>query len=88
MLKQTLLTGWHFMRWFRLIVGIIIGVQAIQMHHPLAGFIAAFFIFQALSNTGCCGANQCSAPTHNSNKQNIEDVEFEEIEVPKLDKTS
>jgi hypothetical protein len=88
MLKQTLLTGWHFMRWFRLIIGIIIGVQAIQMHHPISGFIAAFFIFQALSNTGCCGTNQCSTPTGPANAQKIEDIAFEEVTVSKAKKLS
>ncbi len=88
MLKQTLLTGWHFMRWFRLIIGIIIGVQAIQMHHPISGFIAAFFIFQAVTNTGCCGTNQCTAPSRPVDAKNIEDIEFEEVVTTKLDKTT
>ena len=65
MIKQTLFTGWHFMRWLRLGIGIFIAIQAIQMQDPLSGFIAAFFLFQAATNTGCCGAGGCAVPTAN-----------------------
>ena len=34
-IKQTLFSGWHFMRWLRLIVGIIFIVQAVQVHDSL-----------------------------------------------------
>ncbi len=76
---QTLLTGWNFMRWMRLILGVVIAIQAIQMHDSLAGFIAAFFLFQVATNTGCCGASGCAVPTTKSKTNNIEDVEFEEV---------
>jgi hypothetical protein len=80
MTKQTLLTGWHFMRWFRLGIGVFIAVQAIQMHDPVSGFISVFFLFQALTNTGCCGANGCAVPTSaNINRSNVEEIEFEEL---------
>jgi hypothetical protein len=62
---QTLLTGWHFMRWFRLAISIFI--------------VCSFFLYQALTNTGCCGANGCAVPTAKNNITNIEDVSFEEV---------
>lgn len=76
MIIQTLLTGWHFMRWLRLGLGIFIAIQAIQNHDTLSGFIAAFFLFQAATNTGCCGSNGCAVPIK---KTNIEEIEFEEV---------
>ncbi len=79
MIKQTLLTGWNFMRWLRLGLGIFIAIQAIQNHDSLSGFIAAFFLFQAVTNTGCCGANGCAMPTTKKENYTIEDVEFIEI---------
>lgn len=78
MMINTLLTGWHFMRWLRLGLGIYIGVQAFQTHDALAGFISAFFLFQAFSNTGC-GANGCSTSVDMKSKEPIENVSFEEI---------
>lgn len=77
--KETLLTDWNFMRILRLALGIYIAVQAVETLSLLSGFVAAFFIFQAVSNTGCCGSNGCAVPTKKSNSDTIEDVEYEEI---------
>jgi hypothetical protein len=79
MIKQTLFTGWHFMRWLRLGLGIFIAIQAIQNHDLLSGFIAAFFLFQAVANVGCCGAGSCAVPVTKKNQDKIEKIEFEEV---------
>jgi len=79
MIKHMLFTGWHFMRWFRLIAGIIIGYQAIQFHDPIPGLIAAFFIYQAITNKGCCGTNNCVVPYTKVKEENIEEVTYTEI---------
>ena len=79
MIKQTLLTGWNFMRWLRLLIGVFIAVQAIQTQETFYGFIAAVFLFQALTNTGCCGANGCAVPTKKQDLDKIEAVDSEEI---------
>lgn len=77
-LKATLLNNWNFMRWLRLILGAYIGVQAILMRDPLSGLISVFFLYQAVTNTGCCGVNSCEAPLRNSDQEK-EVVQFEEI---------
>ena len=79
-MKATLFTGWHFMRWLRLVLGIVIGISAFQTHDNISGFVAAFFLFQAVTNTGCCGVSGC-ATTNVSEKQNAtsSEVEYEEI---------
>lgn len=77
--KETLLTGWHFMRFLRLGLGIYIAVQAVETQSILSGIVALFFIFQAITNTGCCGANGCAVPIKKSNSDKIEEVEYEEI---------
>jgi hypothetical protein len=60
MIKETLFSGWHFVRWLRLVLGIFIAMQAIETKDALSGLIAAFFLFQAVSNTGCCGTDSCA----------------------------
>ena len=60
-IKQTLFTGWYFMRWLRLLFGVIFMVQAIQMHDIMVGAIAGFFLVTAITNTGCCVAGSCAA---------------------------
>lgn len=61
-MKQLLLKNWHAMRWIRLIVGLFLVQQAIQYHEIFLGFMAVFFLFQALFNTGC-GLNGCDVST-------------------------
>jgi hypothetical protein len=76
--KENLLHHWHLMRVLRLGIGIFIAQQAIQNQDLLAGLIATFFLYQAISNTGCCGTNACIT-TPKKDQDNTKDVTFEEI---------
>lgn len=78
-IKQTLFTGWNFMRWLRLAFGVIFMAQAIQMHDTLIGLIAGFFLITAITNIGCCGAGRCAAPRQKATKDEMEEITFEEI---------
>lgn len=77
--KQTLLTEWNFMRFLRLGLGIYIAVQAVETLSLLSGIVAVFFLFQAITNTGCCGSNGCAVPINKEKKDTNKEVEFEEI---------
>ncbi|WP_018342389.1 hypothetical protein [Cytophaga aurantiaca] len=61
-IKHTLFSDWHFMRWLRLIIGIVISIHAFQSRDILSGLLAAFLLFQAVLNTGCCRSNGCDLP--------------------------
>lgn len=76
---QTLLTGWNFMRGLRLILGVIFLIQAIEMRDIITGLIATFFLFQGVTNTGCCGINGCAVPINITKLDDIQDVAFEEV---------
>jgi len=76
---KTLLTGWNFMRFLRLGLGIYIAFQAIETISLFFGFVAVFFLFQAITNTGCCGTTSCSVPINKDKLDQNEKVEFEEI---------
>lgn len=79
-IKQMIFTNWHFMRWLRLILGGFIAIQAIQNNDLVPGLIGAIFLYQAITNTGCCGANGCAVtPTKKTEEIKIKDIEFEEI---------
>ncbi|WP_416865046.1 MAG: hypothetical protein ACMVP2_21490 [Imperialibacter sp.] len=73
-------TGWHFARRLRLGFGVFLAAQAIQLSDVLSGVLAALFLFQAITNTGCCGAGGCAVPT-TSKKENLPDQEtvYEEV---------
>ncbi len=80
-IKQLLVTDWGFMRILRLGLGIFIGYQAVTTHDALSGMIAAFFLFQAVTNTGCCGSQSCSTAPAKDDADNTEEVVFEEIKI-------
>lgn len=77
--KYNLFNNWNVVRIIRLALSVIIIVQSMQMHDILFGVLGSFFMYQALSNTGCCGVNSC-APTYTSTQKDIdEEVEFSEV---------
>ena len=79
-IKSTLFTNWHLVRILRLVFGVFVLVQAVTMRDALGGMISALFLYQAIANTGCCGASGCAVPATSVNKdQKIEEVEYEEI---------
>ena len=78
-IKETLFTGWNFMRFLRLGFGIFFVVQAIQTHDTLTGGVGAFFLFTAVTNTGGCGGGSCAAPVNKSNSTEIEEISYEEV---------
>jgi len=52
---------------------------------PLTGLFGAFFLFQAVTNSGCPGSKACSVPAGNTNQTessdipDIKDIDFTEI---------
>ena len=59
-LLNTVFSNWHFMRWLRLGLGLYLVWQLFQRPDIFTGAVAAFFLFQAITDTGCCGAGGCS----------------------------
>lgn len=76
--KYNLFHNWTIIRIIRLILSVIIIVQAIQLHDALFGVLGFFFLYQAVSNTGCCTMNNCAAPT-TANATDEKEIEFEEV---------
>ena len=70
--RYVLLTNWTFMRVLRLMMGLVIAYQAFSSQIGLMGLLAAFFIFQALSNTGCCGSSGCAVLPPNKTRNSVE----------------
>ena len=78
-IKATLFSNWNFMRWARLTIGIVAGVQAIMLHESLLGLLSVFLIFQSLTNTGCCGSRGCAVPRSKSDIVKRKEAEYEEV---------
>lgn len=79
-LKQKLLTHWHLGRILRMALGIWLLVAGIQSHDWIVGLFSLFFLYQAATDTGCCGSQGCYTPAAKPGKKNgTEDIEYEEI---------
>jgi hypothetical protein len=78
-IKQTLFTQWNFMRGLRLVAGVFFIAQGFIIHDTIAGFVGALLLFQALTNTGCCGVGGCAVPTQSKADEKITTVEYEEV---------
>lgn len=66
------------MRFLRLFLSLMIGMQALKAYDYFLGFLALVLLFQVATNLGCCGPAGCVTPKNNK-QGTIEDVEFEEI---------
>ena len=82
-IKQMILSDWHFMRLFRLGIGLFIGYQAWHDSSVMIGALAGIFIFQAVTNTGCCASGGCAVSTKPESNKQIHDVHFEEVKSEK-----
>ena len=65
---NTFFQNWHFMRYFRLALALLLGYEAIRTHEWFFMAFAAFFLVQAIFNFGC-GPRGCAVPQKRNNKQ-------------------
>lgn len=81
MWKERLTTGWDMMRIIRLGIGIMLLVMGIQTKDMLTGSFALFFLYQAVTGTGCCGSGGCYTPPprRSATKVDVSTTDYEEI---------
>jgi len=85
-LKQRMLTNWHLGRVVRLAIGLMLLGTGIQSKDWIMGSFSLWFLYQAVTDTGCCGSGGC-APDYRSKMTKSETVamakeeviEFEEV---------
>lgn len=81
MSKTTLLSNWHTMRWVAFSIGIFLAVMAIWYQDLVTGFLSAFFVFQALTNTGCMVSQSCGVPEGENHPTSDQDPAIHYTEV-------
>jgi hypothetical protein len=83
MLKKRVFTNWHTMRWVALAIGIFFAGMAFVYKDAFTGVLSAFFIFQAVTNTGCMVSQSCGVPAGttdmNQDTSNKNEIEFTEV---------
>jgi hypothetical protein len=80
-MKETILSGWNFLRWLRLFMGAYIVVTSFTGKNYVFAILGGLFIFQALTNTGCAACT--SVPVSKLDQKDTENIEFEEIKSEK-----
>ncbi len=80
-LKYRLTNNWHLMRIMRLGIGVMILIMAFQTKDWVPGLFAAFFLYQAIADVGCCGSAGCDAGPSRRQYTAPKDItiEYEEI---------
>ena len=80
-IKEGLMTNWHLMRIVRLALGVWMAGWGVQAHDWGMGLFGAFFLYQAIANTGCCGTAACAPPRRRTftNKEDVKEIEYEEV---------
>lgn len=83
MLKEKLFTNWHTMRWVALSIGVFLAGMALIYKDAFTGVLSAFFIFQAVTNTGCMVAQSCGVPAEmqggEQDSSKSKEIEFTEV---------
>jgi hypothetical protein len=77
-MKTRILTGWNFRRGLYTAIGaFVIVISIIDQQWPAVVF-GGYFASMGLFGFGCAGGN-CSIPAKQVNKEDIQDIVFEEI---------
>lgn len=80
--KETLFSNWHTMRWVALFVGLFLALMAVWHQDTVTGLFSGFFIFQAVTNTGCMVSQTCGTPLAESTENSpVQDKEIKFTEV-------
>jgi hypothetical protein len=82
-LKERIFNNWDTIRIMRLAIGLMLLVAGIQSRDWMIGLFSIFFIYQAVTATGCCGAGGCARPPRRVSSHEVtgddKHVEYEEI---------
>ncbi len=78
-IKDKLLHNWHIMRLLRTGIGLWALGEAIYTHDWAISLLAVFFLYQGITDTGCCGSAACYTPRVKKAEVREETVSYEEI---------
>lgn len=78
-MKQ-LISNWTFMRIIRLVLAIVILVQALYARDTTTAAIGLMLLAMAFMNIGCCGVGGCQTPIQKTKKSDPQkEVSYEEV---------
>jgi hypothetical protein len=78
-MKQAIFSNWNFMRFLRLVLGVIIIIQAVIAKEWAIVVLGVAFTAMPIFNVGCCGAGGCAPNSTNKSPENTKDITYEEV---------
>lgn len=81
-IMSSLAANWSLIRIVRLALVIWMIGWGIQAKDWAMGLFGAFFLYQAITNTGCCGTAACYTPPRSRKSNSAEatnEIEYEEV---------
>lgn len=77
---QSLMRNWNFMRILRMVLSVVIIIQAVSVHDTAMSIAGIYLMGITLANIGCCGANGCAVPNYKKPEvKKGEMIPYEEI---------
>ncbi|MBK9282852.1 MAG: hypothetical protein IPM51_00870 [Sphingobacteriaceae bacterium] len=70
-------SDWNAWRIIRLMIGLLLVIQTLYAGDYLLSAFGAYYMFLALTNTGCCGTSTCSSNSVSDEKEAL--VIYEEV---------
>jgi hypothetical protein len=67
---------WSFIKIFKVVLALMILVQALTSNEVYLGIFSLFFLAQALFNVGCGSPSGCAVPHTNKIEKSREDITF------------
>lgn len=78
-MKNTILSNWNFIRFFRLGLGIFIIVQSVIAKDWAMGLLGILFTMMPVFNIGCCGVGGCAVTPAKRTSETTKDINYEEM---------
>lgn len=75
--------NWHFGRWIALCAGGFFTYQSLYYWEAVPALLAVFFLYQALTGSGCLGYGSCNiSPTQENDEtgNDLKNIEYTKIE--------
>ena len=76
-MKDLVFSNWSIIRFLRLVIGLVIIIQAVMAGDILFGLAGLLFTGMAVFNAGCCGTRTCAAPVKKDSSS--KDISYEEV---------
>ena len=74
---KKIIHNWFGIRGIKLLMGVLLAIQAVQQKELVYGLLALFLLLTAITNTGCCAGGSCAT---NIPRNRTETIQHEKLD--------